>query len=388
MLRPSNLPDYVDRGNEQVFRPPYQANRTGLSVILLSANKRQLDQIVQRELTDPTGRSWQFSAASSWLVFMVADIQRLQSVDPRDMQKGWVSEREVSVWLPIWDHRGHRAAWYLPYLFSNSAAAVLAGREVFGYPKAPASIHFEGNDPLCGFRVEVDAVESAGLEYKSRLALALKCNQSGTSEGGWPIGRALRNRHRENEGGPEWASGGGVAVNEQERRPKLVLAPASFSPPNIPGPPPGFASRVRRRVHPVDAETFIDRLESDAPLIFLKQFRDARRSTKACYQALIEAHVVVETEVSDGDGGGVLGGLRRRTGIGCLPDLEAVTGDWTLFMKRFADLRLAEQLGLVGGSYLDGDPSVITFAVPQVLRTPDRVRLAVEFGDEIWAWHE
>ena len=97
---------------------------------------------------------------------------------------------------------------------------------------------------------------------------------------------------------------------------------------------------------------------------------------------------MVETEVSDGDGGGVLGGLRRRTGIGCLPDLEAVTGDWTLFMKRFADLRLAEQLGLVGGSYLDGDPSVITFAVPQVLRTPDRVRLAVEFGDEIWAWHE
>ena len=186
MLRPSNLPDYVDRGNEQVFRPPYQANRTGLSVILLSANKRQLDQIVQRELTDPTGRSWQFSAASSWLVFMVADIQRLQSVDPRDMQKGWVSEREVSVWLPLWDHRGHRAAWYLPYLFSNRAAAVLAGREVFGYPKAPASIHFEGNDPLCGFRVEVDAVESAGLEYKSRLALASKCNQSGTSEGGGP----------------------------------------------------------------------------------------------------------------------------------------------------------------------------------------------------------
>ena len=67
------------------------------------------------------------------------NIGRLASGDPHDELRGYLREREVSVWCLVADvaETGptSRLLWYLPYVFTDSGQTVATGREVYGYPK-------------------------------------------------------------------------------------------------------------------------------------------------------------------------------------------------------------------------------------------------------------
>jgi len=343
-----------------------------VSVFLFQAYQSRLDEIVQRYLTEPSGRSWRFLAAGNWVALVVAHMRHLQSADPQDKPKGFVSQHEVSIWVPIWDVRGDRAAWYLPYVFTDSSGAMVAGREVYGYPKALAWFDSRSDDYLEELKVYVQGVRSAGEEYRPMLALQLKHDDVGASEKSFQsLGEALTLHHIQSEGLRP------LSVKSDPPRPKLVLTPPGAQPPTVTQPPkrpPRFVPRISTPPSSVDPDMFLRRLTEDAPLIFLKQFRDALHPEKACYQALVEAHIVVEPERG-----------RRLRGIDRLPDLVAREGTWRFTLPKLADLSLGEDLGLIG------DPREpdrgMTANVAQALTTRSPVKLAIELGIELWRWH-
>ncbi|RYE94192.1 MAG: hypothetical protein EOO75_02590 [Myxococcales bacterium] len=71
-------------------------------------------------------------------------------------------------------------------------------------------------------------------------------------------------------------------------------------------------------------DAFEDLLGGHMPMVFLKQFRDSATSTRACYQAIVEASATVKS-VSRG-------GL--------------LAGGWTLDLNQYDSLKMRDRLGL------------------------------------------
>ena len=69
-----------------------------------------------------------------------ASIAELRSAEPPDDGLGSVAEREVGVWIPVYDTRRDRTAWMIPYIFVDAPAPLHGGREIYGFPKQPAHI--------------------------------------------------------------------------------------------------------------------------------------------------------------------------------------------------------------------------------------------------------
>ena len=133
---PENLPDYVDRGGRQVWRPPYTASGAKLFGFVLEADSAAIDSLLHRDLNEPAGGAVDYRCAHPSVIVVFAAIEQLASGDPLDKQRGYMSELEVSVWCLAADvTAGSRLVWYLPYVFVDSGQAVASGREVYGYPK-------------------------------------------------------------------------------------------------------------------------------------------------------------------------------------------------------------------------------------------------------------
>jgi len=136
---PENLPDYVDRGGRQVWRPPYMARETEVFGFVVECRREAIDRLLRRDLVEPSGGALDYRCARDRVAILFARIGRLASADHRDTLRGYVSELEVSVWCLAADVlAGGRLVWYLPYVFVDSGQAAASGREVYGYPKQMA----------------------------------------------------------------------------------------------------------------------------------------------------------------------------------------------------------------------------------------------------------
>ena len=71
------------------------------------------------------------------------NITKSYSTTPPDSQKGWMGERDFGVWVPVVKYHGGKPGkigWYLPYVFVDNVAAMVTGREVFGFFKQTATL--------------------------------------------------------------------------------------------------------------------------------------------------------------------------------------------------------------------------------------------------------
>jgi len=260
------LPDYVDGGlGIPVFRGPYVQRDAHIAAFLLPARTEALRALCNTYLNTPLDGAVDYRPLGPYALLLYADMQ-IQSLDDRDQDVGWMWETEVSFWVPLIarselgglrapDH----AAWFLPYLFVDNPYAIASGREVYGFPKMEG--HFEKAERIQNpeFAVEVWGFTEFGdqSEGKPRPLLETRKIDGDTQQAppgtwtNWDAARSALIRRLFKD----WAS----SVNEEE-----------------------------------DAAQRFASLEA-MPLVFLKQFRDAADSHKACYQAVVEAPVQVET---------------------------------------------------------------------------------------------
>jgi hypothetical protein len=260
---------YIVRDNEIVYPPPFEQADTCLTAWVVPSPKEKQRAILDAQLnTCSGGDPYEYRPLLSSALLVLANIEKVTSLDPSAAQLGWIPEVDVCTWILCGAYKlvnGKRKldhlVWYLPYIWVNNADTMANGREVFGYPKA-----------LCWAKVPVTP----------------------------------------NDSGPFWADAlvipEGPEPQEVVRKRILELTPAP-APNDVPPPQRFDASQkaeafreIARRLHTTGQadcdlnfffQTFLELLGGHVPMVFLKQFRSATSSNGACYQAIVEANASI-----------------------------------------------------------------------------------------------
>jgi hypothetical protein len=299
---PCNLPDYVERGGEQVWRAPYLAKDATLLGFVLPADQAAIDALLQRDLVGPAQGEVDYRSAHANIVVICADITRMQSTDPTQGTRGYMTEREVSIWCLVADKTaGERLVWYLPYLFADTGRPVAAGREVYGYAKAIGDFD-AGYAPLFTTAGAKTTVRSIGLDTFSPKTVAAPLPMV-TVERAGGTGKppsALSGFAAELA---QNLFGGGLSVNAAVATATTTGASAAITAsasikPSGPGPAPVWAKPTITGTKPGNlansSSSLVADMVTNPSLVFLKQFRDATCPTKACYQAIVEAPLSID----------------------------------------------------------------------------------------------
>jgi len=196
------------------------------------------------------------SPLGPYVLLFYAEMQ-IQSLDEHDEAIGWMRETEVSFWTPV-TSRGGRAAWFLPYLFVDNPYAIASGREVYGFPKTWGQFEKPAGIQNPEFAVDVWGFTEFDAQAKGTVQPLLEVRKSDAGADSappdtwtsWDAARSALIRQVFKDWEPQAGDGGGTQWFE---------------------------------------------MAENMPLVFLKQFRDAADSRKACYQAIVEAPVQLTT---------------------------------------------------------------------------------------------
>jgi hypothetical protein len=286
-----------------VWRPPASARNVDLYGFVVAADRDAIDELLQRYLVRPSGGAVDYRCAHPSVVVTVGTIGRESSLDPRDQQRGYLSENEVSVWCLVADMKaGNRLLWFLPYIFTDSEQTIATGREIFGYPKQLGYFE-EGYRDRLGPAGGSTTIRTLGIKRFGPNAKAAPVEMITVTRR-----RGRRNQPSEDSLVQEFE----LFFREQERLAVNPRLPSGRSPvPSgaivhrgapVPAPPRRRAGApiiraimdtLQGRVLSANPSDLIVDMVTHTTLVFLKQFRDASCSTKACYQAVIEAPLTI-----------------------------------------------------------------------------------------------
>ena len=250
------LPDYVDGGiGIPVFRGPYLQREAHIAAFLLPARIEALHALCDTYFDTPSGGAVKVSPLGPYVLLLYAEMQ-IQSLDERDEAIGWMHETEVSFWTPVTSGTGH-AAWFLPYLFVDNPYAIASGREVYGFPKTWGQFEKPASIQNPEFAVDVWGFTDFDPQAEGKIQRLFEVHKTDDSTQAvppdtwtsWDAARSTLIRLLFKDWEPQASDDGGVQWSALEKM----------------------------------------------PLVFLKQFRDAVDSRKACYQAIIEAPVQLTT---------------------------------------------------------------------------------------------
>jgi hypothetical protein len=255
------LPDYSDNGTGfPVFRGPYFQKDARLAAFFFHSDTERLTILCDRTLNVSRSFEYKYVPISSSLMLIFADML-VSSRDERDAQVGFIPETEVGFWVLTvamkktrGGHIPHHLAWYLPYLLVDEGNAIATGREVFGFNKLAAQFQKPEKIQRPEFTADVLGFKEFGADsiaQRERLlalsassAIDLTRSSDLDSIKNKIVDELFKNMHT--------GLGGGLVE---------------------------FAARF---------------INDHIPLVFLKQFRDAQNTHKACYQRLIEAPLKLE----------------------------------------------------------------------------------------------
>ncbi len=255
------LPDYADHGSGfPVFRGPYFQKDARLAAFTFNADTERLTTHCNQALNVSGAFKYKYVPLTSRLMLVFADML-VSSRDERDAQVGLIPETEVSFWVltvAMKKTRGgyipHHLAWYLPYLLVDESNAIATGREVFGFNKLAAQFQKPEKIQKPEFTADVLGFKEFGKDSIAQRESLLALSASSSTD----------------------------------------LAPSS----DLESIKNKMADELFRNVRTglgAGLVEFAARFVNDhIPLVFLKQFRDAQNTHKACYQRLIEAPLKVE----------------------------------------------------------------------------------------------
>jgi hypothetical protein len=290
----SALPNYADHGSGfPIFRGPYFQKDAQLAAFIFKGEPERLTAHCDQVLNVSDAFKYKYVPLISSLMLVFADML-VSSRDERDAQVGLIPETEVSFWVltvAMQKTRGgylpHHLAWYLPYLLVDESNAIATGREVFGFNKLAARFQKPEKIQSPEFSAEVLGFKTFGADKIAQRERLLTLRAP-----------SVAGQTRSNDLGTIKSK----IVEELFRDINPVLGSGLVE----------FAARI---------------LNKNIPLVFLKQFRDAQHTHRACYQKLIEASLRVETFYE--------GGLFPRA--------------YTLHLAELASHPLAQSLGLKAG---------------------------------------
>lgn len=297
---PHNLPDYVERGGRQVWRPPYLAKQARIFGFVVPAGRAPIDALLHRDLVEPAGGAVDYRCAHESVLVSFAAIEELGSGDPTDSQRGYLPEFEVSIWCLVADAiDGGRLLWYLPYVFTDSGQTVATGREVYGYPKQIGYFPSSYPDALANGGPTV--VEALAIDPFDPIQEAIRHPVISATRAPGTQGQGMIGGGAAGFAGLTGLFSAGAGVSAKlpygpvPGPSATITATTAPPPPPKPGPPPWSVKRVLNVIQgrglTGDPDELIMAMVANPTLVFLKQFRDVTCPTKACYQAVVEAPI-------------------------------------------------------------------------------------------------
>ncbi len=278
-------PDYIARGGDLVMAPPLRLRSTTMYSFLVAADLGALTKMIDEQLNAVSAKAGTvYKPLFPMAAIVCASADDSASTAPPDSLKGWMGERDFGIWIPVvagemegghWKPR--RLAWYLPYVFVDNVAAMVTGREVFGFFKQLAQLEMPPT-PWARGMFSIDALVIPTFSPSSQaevLRLMTITSSAGATDGGSA------------PAGSEWKSVREAADALWGEIKKLMFDER--------GAVNGQVSDGRAiSLWDLAKELLETLLSGNVPLVFLKQFRDAGAAAKACYQAVVEAPAHLE----------------------------------------------------------------------------------------------
>ena len=257
----NTLPDYADNGTGfPVFRGPYLQKDARIAAFFFNADTERLTTLCNQTLNVSRSFEYKYVPMTSRLMLVFADML-VSSRDERDAQVGLIPETEASFWILTVAMRKaqggylpHHLAWFLPYLFVDEDNAIATGREVFGFNKLAAQFQKPEKIHKPEFTADVLGFKEFGADSIAQKERLLELSASSAPD-----------RTRSSD----LASIKNDVADELFKNMRTGLGWGLIE----------FAARFSN---------------NHIPLVFLKQFRDAQNTHKACYQRLIEAPLKLE----------------------------------------------------------------------------------------------
>ncbi len=254
-------PQFIQPGGAQTYPQPLDLRDCHLFSFVLEADAGALQQICDRYLNGPAQGQVTYVPAASCVMLMVAMTGRISCINLPPEQQFWLPETDIAFWIPVL--KGTQEAgvfvaeslqWFLPYVFVDNTWATASGREIYGYPKAMSALTLPPPDDPNYFGVDTLTVKAFGPDAEATWQRLIEIDR--TSTGGGLIMRTIE------------------SIGEATRD----FLKAIFAERLLPVPGLGLVEELYRFV-----------THGTMPMVFLKQFRDARVGTDACYQAVVEA---------------------------------------------------------------------------------------------------
>jgi hypothetical protein len=281
------LPAYVEHGGEIACRHPADAINSRMYGFVLQADRACLDAYCDRCFNAPTGGEERWRPISDQVLLNFVDIPTMGSTDTGDVELGVTHEREAAIWFPVYEPRRRVVAWAIPYMFVDSGLALAGGREVYGFPKQLGTLEIpRGPNAPAELRLNTVTFDTYGPDSEADDHRVVTVTRPG---GDVPLSSAGSE--------PRHALDDVIHAMGAAAEPKLAT-----------GDVLGWLGDLLREgldalddVVP-DLLFFGHLVEEHAPMLLLKQFRDAHVPGAACYQAL----VLVDLKVLEFRDGGLL----------------------------------------------------------------------------------
>jgi hypothetical protein len=321
-LAPGRLQKYVVRGGEQVFAPPYDMRGTGLHIFIVRAGREALSEVLEREINEPWKQAFlargvlhRYEPTYDWVAFVFADVKRLApdnlTLGDAVTENTAAAQRELVVMLPVTDkgpgpsfgdgRTPNSSLFYLPFVFNDFVPSIIAGRELYGYPKEYAEFTARGRlaagwrtwrRPMFGeeprwrqLTVSAHApVRDPTNDTNGKKAYTMKLSPYLYVERG-TLGSRTTDDPPDSPGRPPrdpTPPPGAI-----ELLPDTGWAERASHPPQSTTAPPSRVPDERR----TRAE-LLEVLDRNMQYMFLRQFRDPNQTTKASYQAIIIGDIV------------------------------------------------------------------------------------------------
>src|SRR5262245_5723338 len=105
--------------------------------VLLSHDPLALQTFCDAQINTPMGAPGRFQVMAPIVMLTITHIEAVSSEVPPFADQGALTERESMFWVPVRDTYGpllQPLAFFIPYTFVDNPLALVAGRELYGFP--------------------------------------------------------------------------------------------------------------------------------------------------------------------------------------------------------------------------------------------------------------
>jgi hypothetical protein len=249
-------PNYVNRGGELVYAPPFVADNVQQYSFLLDAEMEALQGICDQYLNNPLKHT-RFVPGGPFVMLSCCALPSLRSTTAPYSNLGWFAENEIAFWMLVIDQLEKRVFWMLPYIWVDNAFAFAMGRELYGFPKGLGTVTLPaGPDKADLFSIDTLALKQFSPDTKGEMVRMVQVNKIAGQTPSHPLIRETQN---------------GI---EEFMKEIISIADDGLS---------------KLENFKLIMNTLDDLMHLNIPMIFLKEFRDVTHPSGVSFQSIVEA---------------------------------------------------------------------------------------------------